>query len=114
MTTIHQNLTIGQIAARNSCTGPWQTSLDFQINYRPDWFGFDRRLTISVLTVNFLGGLDDRQPATDLTCQQLLVGHGDLDPVLCLDEMVLAVAADVDLHPVDLAGEFVAGGSVVG
>jgi len=50
---------LGQIAARNSCTGPWQTSLDFQINYRPDWFGLDRRLTLSLLTVNFLGGLDE-------------------------------------------------------
>jgi hypothetical protein len=44
----------------------------------------------------------------------LLVGHGDLEPVLGLDEMVVAVAADIDLHPVDLAGEFVAGGPVVG
>ncbi|HWZ27614.1 MAG TPA: TonB-dependent receptor, partial [Gemmatimonadales bacterium] len=50
---------LGQIAARNSCTGPWQTSLDFQVNYRPDWFGLDRRLTLSMLTVNFLGGLDE-------------------------------------------------------
>src|SRR6476659_5845774 len=44
----------------------------------------------------------------------LLVGHGDLEPVLCLDEMVVAVAADIDLYPVDLAGEFVADGPVVG
>jgi len=50
---------LGQVAARNSCTGPWQTSLDFQVNYRPDWFGLDRRLTLSLLTVNFLGGLDE-------------------------------------------------------
>jgi len=50
---------LGRIAARNSCTGPWQTSLDFQVNYRPDWFGLDRRLTLSLLTVNFLGGLDE-------------------------------------------------------
>jgi len=47
------------IAARNSCTGPWQPALDFQLNWRPSWFGLDRRLTISVLTVNLLGGLDD-------------------------------------------------------
>ena len=47
------------MAARNSCHGPWQPSLDFQINWRPSWFGLDRRLTVSVLTVNFLGGLDD-------------------------------------------------------
>jgi len=50
---------LGRIAARNSCTGPWQTSLDFQVNYRPDWFGLDRRFTMSLLTVNFLGGLDE-------------------------------------------------------
>jgi len=50
---------LGSVAARNSCHGPWQPSLDFQINWRPSWFGLDRRLTVSVLTVNFLGGLDD-------------------------------------------------------
>ena len=50
---------LGRIAARNSCTGPWQTSLDFQFNYRPAWFGLDRRFTMSLLTVNFLGGLDE-------------------------------------------------------
>jgi hypothetical protein len=71
---------LGTVAARNSCRGPWQPSLDFQINWRPSWFGLDRRLTVSVLTVNFLGGLDD-----------LLHGSGNLhgwgsatapDPVL--------------------------------
>lgn len=50
---------LGAIAARNSCTGPWQPSFDFQLNWRPSWFGLDRRLTVSVLTVNFLGGLDN-------------------------------------------------------
>jgi hypothetical protein len=50
---------LGQIAARNSCIGPWQPSLDFQVNWRPAWFGLDRRLTISLLTVNLLGGLDE-------------------------------------------------------
>ncbi len=50
---------MGTIAGRNSCTGPWQPSLDFQLNWRPSWFGLDRRLTVSVLTVNFLGGLDN-------------------------------------------------------
>ena len=48
----------GRIAARNSCTGPWQPSLDLQINWRPWWFGPDRRLTMSLVTVNLLGGLD--------------------------------------------------------
>ncbi|HTC24050.1 MAG TPA: TonB-dependent receptor, partial [Gemmatimonadales bacterium] len=41
---------LGAIAGRNSCTGPWQPSLDFQLNWRPSWFGLDRRLTVSVLT----------------------------------------------------------------
>src|SRR5207245_1178163 len=50
---------LGRIAARNSCTGPWQPSLDLQLNWRPDWFGLDRRLTVSLLTVNLLGGLDE-------------------------------------------------------
>ncbi len=50
---------LGRIAARNSCTGPWQPSLDVQLNWRPAWFGFDRRLTISLLTVNLLAGLDE-------------------------------------------------------
>jgi hypothetical protein len=50
---------LGRIAARNSCTGPWQPSLDLQINWHPAWFGADRRLTLSLLTVNLLGGLDE-------------------------------------------------------
>ncbi|HEV2751893.1 MAG TPA: carboxypeptidase regulatory-like domain-containing protein [Gemmatimonadales bacterium] len=50
---------LGRIAARNSCTGPWQPSLDLQLNWRPQWFGSDRRLTVSLLTVNLLGGLDE-------------------------------------------------------
>ena len=50
---------LGGIAARNSCTGPWQASLDLQVNWRPEWFGLDRRLTMSLLTVNLLGGLDE-------------------------------------------------------
>jgi hypothetical protein len=29
-----------------------------QLNWRPTWSGFDRRLTLSLLTVNLLGGLD--------------------------------------------------------
>jgi len=50
---------LGEVAARNSCTGPWQPSLDLQVNWRPDWFGLDRRLTLSLVTVNLLGGLDE-------------------------------------------------------
>src|SRR5205823_11247061 len=50
---------VGRVAARNSCTGPWQPSLDLQVNWRPGYFGLDRRLTLSLLTVNLLGGLDE-------------------------------------------------------
>src|SRR5881409_3737334 len=49
---------LGHAAGRNSCTGPWQPALDFQINWRPAYFGPARRLTVSLLTVNLLGGLD--------------------------------------------------------
>jgi len=51
-------------ARRGNCAGiplpagPWQPALDFQINWRPAYFGPARRLTVSVLTVNLLGGLD--------------------------------------------------------
>jgi len=48
-----------RVAARNSCAGPWQPSLDLQLNWHPTWFGTDRRLTVSLLTVNLLGGLDE-------------------------------------------------------
>ncbi|HEV2751558.1 MAG TPA: hypothetical protein VGV12_13630 [Gemmatimonadales bacterium] len=49
---------LGRIAGRNSCTGPWQPSFDLQLNWRPQWFGSERRLTLSILTVNLLGGID--------------------------------------------------------
>ncbi|MFN0177374.1 MAG: carboxypeptidase regulatory-like domain-containing protein [Gemmatimonadales bacterium] len=48
----------GRIAGRNSCRGPWQPSVDFQLNFRPTWLGLDRRLTASLVTSNFLVGLD--------------------------------------------------------
>ncbi|MDP3773865.1 MAG: carboxypeptidase regulatory-like domain-containing protein [Gemmatimonadales bacterium] len=50
---------IASVAARNSCTGPWQYTLDFQLNWRPASFGLNRRLTVSVVTVNFPRGLDE-------------------------------------------------------
>ena len=50
---------IGQIAGRNSCTGPWQGTLDFQLNWRPAFWGLNHRLQISVVTFNFLRGLDE-------------------------------------------------------
>ncbi len=45
-------------ARRNSCTGSWQPALDFQVNWRPAGLGLKRRLTMSLFTVNLLGGLD--------------------------------------------------------
>jgi hypothetical protein len=50
---------LGRVAGRNSCTGPWQKSLDFQLNWRPNVFRLNRRLTFSVVTLNFLRGLDE-------------------------------------------------------
>lgn len=49
---------MASVAGRNSCVGPWQPSLDFQLNYRPRVLGLDRRLMLSMTTVNFLGGVD--------------------------------------------------------
>ena len=49
---------LGRIAERNSCAGPWTPSLDLQFNFRPSAFGLDRRLTVSVLALNVLPGLD--------------------------------------------------------
>ena len=33
---------IGEIAGRNSCFGPWSTSLNWQLNIRPNMAGLDR------------------------------------------------------------------------
>jgi hypothetical protein len=49
---------LGHLAALNSCTGPWQPVLDLQANFHPAWFGLDRRLTLSLIVVNVLTGLD--------------------------------------------------------
>jgi len=49
---------LGSIAGRNSCTGPWEPSLDFQINWRPSFFNLNRRLTLSLVTINLLAGVD--------------------------------------------------------
>src|SRR5207302_9088698 len=48
-----------RVAARNWGAGPWQPSFDLQLSWRPAWFGLERRLTLSVLTVNLMGGLDE-------------------------------------------------------
>jgi hypothetical protein len=50
---------LGSAASRNSCRGVWQPSLELQLNWRPQSFGLNRRLMISVNTQNLLGGLDE-------------------------------------------------------
>ncbi len=50
---------LGSAADRNSCRGVWQPSLELQVNWRPQMWGLDRRLMISVNTQNFLGGVDE-------------------------------------------------------
>src|SRR5687768_8149269 len=49
---------LGTIASRNSCSTPWSSSLDFQVNIRPNRWGLNRRVTFSVLALNALAGLD--------------------------------------------------------
>ncbi|HZS59884.1 MAG TPA: carboxypeptidase regulatory-like domain-containing protein [Gemmatimonadaceae bacterium] len=49
---------IGTIAGRNTCDGPWSTSLNWQLNIRPNWAGLDRRLTLSLMALNSLTGID--------------------------------------------------------
>jgi hypothetical protein len=50
---------LGSAAARNSCRGVWQPSLELQMNWRPQMFGLNRRLMVSLNTQNLLGGLDE-------------------------------------------------------
>jgi Carboxypeptidase regulatory-like domain len=57
---------LGHIAGRNSCRGPWTTSLDLQLNWRPTFLGLDQRLTVSMVTSNLLGGLDQLFHGDDL------------------------------------------------
>ena len=49
---------MGTIASRNSCSVPWSTSLDLQLNLKPSQFGLNRKLTISVVGLNTLTGID--------------------------------------------------------
>ena len=49
---------MNKVAARSSCSSPWSPSFDLQANIRPSSFGLDRRLTISVIALNTLTGLD--------------------------------------------------------
>ncbi|HEY2824395.1 MAG TPA: TonB-dependent receptor, partial [Gemmatimonadales bacterium] len=50
---------LGTVAARNSCAGPWQASFELQLNWRPEMFGLNRRLQLSVTTQNLLRGVDE-------------------------------------------------------
>lgn len=56
---------LGSVATRNSCIGMWQPSLDLQLNWRPNLLGLNRRLAVSFMTVNFLGGLDQALHGSD-------------------------------------------------
>ena len=67
----------GSVANRNSCTGSWQPAADLQLNFRPSWWGLDRRMTIMVSTVNMLAGLDQLCMATT-TCT---AGADTRDPI---------------------------------
>jgi hypothetical protein len=50
---------VGHVAQRNSCTAPWSTSLDMQLNLRPNLGGtVQRRLQMSLSLVNVPAGLD--------------------------------------------------------
>jgi hypothetical protein len=49
---------MGTIASRNSCSVPWSPSFDLQANLKPNVFGLNRRLTVSVLGLNTLAGID--------------------------------------------------------
>ncbi|MDO8500740.1 MAG: carboxypeptidase regulatory-like domain-containing protein [Gemmatimonadaceae bacterium] len=49
---------MGSVASRNSCSVPWSSSFDLQANFRPSGFGLQRKLTISVVGLNTLTGMD--------------------------------------------------------
>jgi len=49
---------MGTIAGRNSCSSPWRTTFDLQLNLTPNVLGLHRRLTLSVTAVNTMAGLD--------------------------------------------------------
>ena len=48
----------GSISSRNSCEQPWSPSLDLQLNWRPDVWGLQRRLALSMSFINPMAGLD--------------------------------------------------------
>ena len=49
---------MGTVASRNSCSGPWWGSLDLRANLRPSLGRYGRRLTLSLIAVNPLTGVD--------------------------------------------------------
>jgi hypothetical protein len=48
----------GRIAERNSCTTGWTPQLDVQVNWKPRARRLDDRLTVSLVAINTLAGLD--------------------------------------------------------
>jgi hypothetical protein len=49
---------LGNIAGRNSCSVPWTPQFDLQANFKPSSFGLNRKLTISLVGLNTLSGID--------------------------------------------------------
>jgi hypothetical protein len=49
---------MNSIATRNSCSVPWSPSFDLQANIKPNSFGLQRKLTISLVGINTLAGID--------------------------------------------------------
>jgi hypothetical protein len=54
-----------KVSSRSICSSPWSPSLDLQANIRPSSFGLDRRLTISVIAMNTLTGVDQLLHGSD-------------------------------------------------
>jgi hypothetical protein len=65
---------LGNVAARNSCSAPWQPSLDVQLNMKPNAFGLARRLALQLQLQNVLVGADQLLHGNDL--------HGWGQPVI--------------------------------
>jgi hypothetical protein len=49
----------GLLAGRNTCTGPWEGSLELQLNFRPWFWGLGGRVFLSMNTMNLLRGVDE-------------------------------------------------------
>jgi hypothetical protein len=49
---------LGGFADRNSCRGPWESSMELRLNLRPELPTLGRRLTASVASQNLLTGVD--------------------------------------------------------